>query len=245
MSDPETIQSFRDTLRDGAALLGMHLTDRQVETFEWLTRTLLEWNQRMNLTAVREPSDVAVKHILDSLTALQATSFPDGARVLDVGAGAGFPGLALKVVRPDLRLALLDSTRKKLTFVDHVIETMGWTDAETLFGRAEELGRDPRHRERYDVVMARAVAAMRILSEFCLPFARVGGVFLAMKGPGVNEEMRPARSTVQRLGGSPAPAVPFTLPFGGGERAIIPIEKVARTPEDLPRIYRDIKRRPL
>jgi 16S rRNA (guanine527-N7)-methyltransferase len=129
--------------------------------------------------------------------------------------------------------------------VEFAIEQMGWADAEAVSGRAEEVAHETGRREAYDVVVARAVAAMRLLSEFCLPFVRVGGVFLAMKGPSVEDEMRPALSAVDRLGGRPEPPVPFTLPFGGGERAIVPIAKVSATPERFPRLYRDIKRQPL
>jgi 16S rRNA (guanine527-N7)-methyltransferase len=236
---------FRATLTEGARALGFALTAEQVTAFERLAEGLMDWNTRMNLTAVRAPGDIAVKHVLDSMTCLSAVPFPEGARVLDVGTGAGFPGLALKVLRPDISVAFLDSTRKKLDFVAHATAEMGWTDTAILCGRAEELAHDPAHRETYDIVTARAVAALRILTEFCLPFVRVGGAFLAMKGPAVSEELGTAAAAIARLGGRAESAVPFTLPFDGGERAILPVRKISPSPTDLPRIFRDIKRKPL
>jgi 16S rRNA (guanine(527)-N(7))-methyltransferase RsmG len=239
------IATFQAVLAEGAALLGFRVTDEQKAAFGVIVDRLTEWNGRMNLTAVRAPGDIAVKHILDSMTCLAAAPFPHGARLLDVGTGAGFPGLALKVMRPDLRLAVLDSTRKKLDFVQCIADEMGWTDTHVLCGRAEDVGHLPEEREAYDVVTARAVAALRLLAEFCLPFARVGGVFLAMKGPAVDAELEPARPAITRLGGRAEDAALFTLPRDGGARAILPIRKVAPTPAAYPRIFREIKRSPL
>lgn len=244
LSDTET-EILKAALTEGAGALGLAVSEAQVSDFARIAAWLTEWNQRMNLTAVRQPEDIAVKHILDSMTCLACVPFPEGARTLDVGTGAGFPGIALKVMRPDLRVDFLDSTRKKVDFVEFVSGAMGWHDTRVLYGRAEELGHDPDHREAYDVVTARAVAALRILVEFTLPFVRVGGVFLAMKGPGVVEELAQARAAIARLGGRAEEPLHLCLPFDGGERAILPIRKAAPTPRDLPRIYREIKRKAL
>lgn len=237
--------SFDTALLQGARELGLSFSQDQHSEFARLVEHLVDWNSRMNLTAVRDPTGIAVKHILDSLTCLAAVSFPDRARVLDVGTGAGFPGLVLKIARPDLDVTLLDSTQKKLSFIDHALLALGLTHAQSLFGRAEELGYGEPHREAYDIVVARAVAPMRILSELCLPFVCVGGTFLAMKGPSVAAEIHASSSTVTRLGGRFATPVHFDLPFGGGERAIIPIHKSHLTPTGYPRHYRDIRRQPL
>jgi 16S rRNA (guanine527-N7)-methyltransferase len=244
LSDDET-GLLKATIIRGGEELGFSVTEEQADAFARIAAWLAEWNRRMNLTAVRGPEDIAVKHILDSMTCLAAAPFPVDSRVLDVGTGAVFPGVALKVMRPDLRMAFLDSTRKKLDFVEFVTREMGWSDTEILCGRAEELGHDPVHREAYEVVVARAVAALRILVEFTLPFAQVGGVFLAMKGPGVTEELGPALAAIRRLGGEAGEPAAFSLPLDGGERAVLPIRKVSPTPADLPRIYREIKRKPL
>lgn len=236
---------FRETIAIGARSLGIDSNEAGLDAFERLAALVENWNRRMNLTAVRNPLDFAIKHVIDSLTCLTVTPFPEGAAILDIGTGAGFPGLVLKIARPDLDMTLLDSTRKKLAFVDAAIEAFGWTDARTLAARAEDAGRDPNHRERYDIVTARAVAPMRLLSEFALPLVRVGGFFLAMKGPNVVEELPNALSAITALGGECLPLAPFTLPFGGGSRAIVPVRKVRPTPSGLPRIFRDIKRKPL
>lgn len=238
-------KSFDEILVAGTDQLGLTLNPVQRSQLATLAVNLLDWNQRMNLTAVKEPQDVAVKHILDSMTCFAAIPFPSNAGVLDVGTGAGFPGLVLKIVRPDLRLKMLDSTHKKLAFVEHIIESLALKDTEVIFGRAEELAREAPHREAFDIVVARAVAPLRILSELCLPFARVGSVFIAMKGPNVISEIPAAGATIARLGGSPCPPVHFSLPFEGGERAILPIRKTHPTPPQYPRLYRDIRRQPL
>jgi 16S rRNA (guanine527-N7)-methyltransferase len=239
------ITSFDTALVEGANELGFSLSQDQHSEFACLLDYLLDWNSRMNLTAVRDPAGIAIKHILDSLTCLSAISFPEGARVLDVGTGAGFPGLALKIVRPDLSVTLLDSTRKKLAFIDHAIGCLDLNDAHSLFGRAEELAREAPHREAYSIVVARAVAPMRILAELCLPFTSLGGTFIAMKGPNVAGETRLAESTISILGGALRAPIHFDLPFDGGERAIIPIDKIRPTPAGFPRLYRDIRRQPV
>lgn len=237
--------SFDTALLEGADQLGFSLSQDQHSEFARLVDYLVDWNSRMNLTAVRDPAGIAIKHILDSLTCFMVMPFPEGAAVLDVGAGAGFPGLALKIVRSDLAVTLLDSTQKKLGFIDHTISALELKNTRSLFGRAEELGRTGPHREAYDIVVARAVAPMRILAELCLPFVRVGGTLLAMKGPNVGREAQAAASTIECLGGVPHVPAHFDLPFDGGERAIIPINKLIATPAMYPRLYRDIRRQPL
>ncbi|HOC31675.1 MAG: 16S rRNA (guanine(527)-N(7))-methyltransferase RsmG [Armatimonadetes bacterium] len=236
---------FERIVAEGAESLGVALSSQAVLDIRWLSERLVEWNTRMNLTAVVSPEGIAVKHVLDSLSCLGACRFPQGASFIDVGAGAGFPGLVLKAARPDIRLTLLDSTKKKLAYAADVAEGLGWADMELLAARAEEAGRDPAWRERYDIVAARAVAAMRILSEFCLPFAKPGGVFLAMKGPDVCVEMSHASSAIGVLGGDVAEHRRYSLPYDGGERSIIVIRKSRPTPAQYPRLFRDIKRKPI
>lgn len=239
------LPSFDEALREGASHFGFALEENQIADLALLVDQLLDWNTRMNLTAVREPRDIAIKHIIDSMTCLRVVPFPQGVSVLDVGTGAGFPGLVLSALRRDLNVTLLDSTRKKLSFVEHMVRELGLTRTSVVFGRAEEIARTPEHREKYDVVVARAVAPMRILAELCLPFTRPGGHFLAMKGPSLSDEMRNAERTITVLGGQTREPVLFTLPFGGGERAIVPIAKAKPTPDGYPRLFRDIRRQPI
>lgn len=239
------LKSFDEMLVAGADLLGLTPNPTQHSQLAALACTLLDWNQRMNLTAMTNPNDVAIKHILDSMTCFAAIPFPADASVLDVGTGAGFPGLVLKIVRPDLRLTMLDSTHKKLKFVEHTIASLALDETGILFGRAEELAKGAPNREAFDIIVARAVAPLRILSELCLPFAKPGGVFIAMKGPNVIAEIPPASTAIAQLGGALSEPVHFCLPFDGGERAILPIRKIHPTPPQYPRLYRDIRRQPL
>lgn len=224
-----------DLLREGADALGISLAPEEIGRYETYIRELLDWNQRMNLTAAHEPGEVAVKHVLDSLTCVRAVKLGRGVRTLDVGTGAGFPGVVLKIHAPDLPLTLLDSTRKKLDFLEHLTGVLGFTDVATLHARAEDAGHDRRHRERYDLVVARAVAELRVLLEFCLPFVRVGGTFLAMKGPRGDEETAPARNALATLGGTLERVIPLSLPFEAGERRLIVVRKRRPTPAAYPR----------
>lgn len=225
--------------------LSEYADERVARAFFQLTEYLLETNEKMNLTAIREPRAVVLKHFADSLTA--AAFLPQNAHVLDVGCGAGFPTLPLAVCRPDLRLTALDSTEKKVRFVADAARRLG-VRAETAAARAEELAHTAR-RERFDACVARAVAALPVLAELCLPFVRVGGVFLAMKSARAEEEIGSARRAVALLGGKIRAVHAFSLKdavLGIEEpRTIVEIEKIAPTPAAYPRAYAKIVRAPL
>lgn len=234
-----------ELIREGAEALGIPLAPGEPERYATYERELLDWNQRMNLTATTDPREIAVKHVLDSLTCFLAVSAGKGARTLDVGTGAGFPGMVLKIHAPETPLVLLDSTKKKLDFLAHLAEALGLAGVETLHARAEDAGRDRRHRERYDLVTARAVAELRVLLELCLPFVRVGGAFLAMKGPRGDEEVAPAKRALSLLGGEIERVVPLSLPFGAGERRLILVRKRKPTLPAYPRKAGTPSRTPL
>ncbi|NLC57484.1 MAG: 16S rRNA (guanine(527)-N(7))-methyltransferase RsmG [Armatimonadetes bacterium] len=234
-----------ELLQEGAAALGIPLAPEELARYARYEQELSDWNQRMNLTATTDPREIAVKHILDSLTCFCAVSVDAGTRVLDVGTGAGFPGLVIKIHAPDAPVVLLDSTRKKLQFLEHLTGVLGLSGVETLHARAEEAGRDRRYRERFTLVVARAVAALRVLLELCLPFVRVGGAFLAMKGPRGDEEVGPARHALSVLGGEVERVVPLSLPFGAGERRLIVVRKRRPTPPAYPRQVGTPTRKPL
>lgn len=231
---------FREALREFEITLDKVAFDR----FCRYDALLIEWNEKMNLTALTEPRDVAVKHFIDSLMLLRYADIPQGANVIDVGTGAGFPGLAIKIARPDIRLTLLDSLQKRLGFLDEVCEQLGLVDVVTVHGRAEEGSREILFRENYDVAVARAVAPLNVLAEYCLPYIGVGGKFIAMKGKTAEEELKEAQNAIGELGGKVGERRFFSL-GDAGERGIIVIDKVAPTPEKYPRKSKQIKKKPL
>ena len=234
---------IRQELTAQAKAMGVKITPDQAARFQTYLELLLDWNERLNLTAITDPMEVAEKHFLDSLTLLAARPPKEGAKLLDVGTGAGFPGLPLKILRPDLRLALLDGTRKRLAFLEEVCKALG-TEAEFFHRRAEEAGRDPKLREGFDVVTARAVAPLNILCEYCLPLVKMKGMFLAMKGPGAQAELDQAARAFEVLGGRSVEVIPLALPTAG-ERNIVAARKLAFTPKEYPRHGNTIVRHPL
>lgn len=227
--------TLEEMLEGGAREIGIRLSLDQAAALMVVLRELQEWNRRMNLTAIADEREIVTKHFLDSLTCSLVAGLSAGTRVVDVGTGGGFPGVPLKIAFPEIELTLLDSVGKRLGFLDHLIALLGLTKSRTVHARAEDAGRLPAHRERYDVILARAVATLPTLAELCLPLARVGGLFVAMKGPEVEEEARAAKSAIAQLGGKLREVRKLTLPFGAGSRSLIVIEKRGHTPAQFPR----------
>lgn len=203
-----------EILRRGANdAWGLGMTDAQIAQFARYAELLVEWNAtRMNLTRLTGPRDIAVKHFLDSLAVLKSAVIPAGVSVIDVGTGAGLPGLAVQIARPDLRVTLLDSTAKKLGFCQAVADDLGLTQLRTVHGRAEDAGRDPAFAHRFQTVLARAVAPLERLLPWCAPFAAPGGQVIALKGGSVDAELPPARPAARRLGLTLRPPVSVDLP---------------------------------
>lgn len=222
---------------------GVLLTQEQGEQFDNYCRLLLEWNEKMNLTAIREPEGVLIKHFIDSLALLKYADFPQGARVIDVGTGAGFPGIPLKIARPDIKLTLLDSLNKRLVFLREVSQVLG-LEAELIHSRAEEGGKLPALRQRFDAAVSRAVASLHLLAEYCLPFVKVGGVFLAAKGPDIQEELSQAANAIRLLGGKVEKAECYALP-DESRRTLVVVRKEKPTPVQYPRHGSKIAKKPL
>ena len=222
---------------------GVTLDREALMRLDLYAERLIETNRRFNLTAVTDPDEVTVKHLADSLVLLGKTELPAGASLLDVGTGAGFPGLALKLARPDLQVAFLDGTRKKLGFISSVLEETGLA-GETLHLRAEEAGKQPKYREKFDFVTARAVADMAVLVEYCLPFVRAGGLFLAMKSAAAEEEIQNAAGAVRLLGGKTEQNLLFDL-VENTPRRIVFVRKISQTPPKYPRASAKIAKSPL
>jgi 16S rRNA (guanine527-N7)-methyltransferase len=221
---------LEELLQQGAEELGISLSEVQVRPCLRYLELLMEWNGRMNLTAVRNPHEALVKHFLDSMAILPLLPETPRLRLVDVGTGAGFPGLVLKIMRPDLNVLLLDSLRKRLTFLEAVITELGLKNVQTLHSRAEDAGRHRDYRERFDVATARAVAELGKLGGYCLPLCRANGLFIAMKGPRGEEEHADAAATLQKAGGQLLNVQALTLPFLGEDRLNLVYRKVRSTP---------------
>ncbi len=219
------------------------LSDRQKKDFAVYAQMLVEWNKKMNLTAITEEDEIAVKHFLDSLSVLHYADIQQNASVIDIGTGAGFPGIPLKIMRPDLHLTLLDSLNKRLIFLEEVCKAIG-AEANIIHARAEEYSLKVAYREQFDYAVSRAVANLPSLCEYCLPYVRKGGMFIAMKGADGESELSLAKNAIALLGGKTKQLHSFTLP-DGGTRTIITITKVSATPAKYPRRGTKIAKQPL
>lgn len=237
--------NFADHLRRLSALQGQTLTVEQIEQFTVYYELLIEWNSRMNLTAITEPRDVALKHMVDSMTCNDPAVIKPGAHLADIGTGAGFPGIPLKIVRPDLRISLIDSLNKRLSFLQEVISRLDLQDVSLWHSRAEDAARQRQHRERYDVVTARAVSRLSVLAEWTLPFAAVGGYVLAMKGPQVADEITAGSRAVGVLGGKVERTREFVLAESDETRIIVYIKKERPTSALYPRKAGVAEKKPL
>jgi 16S rRNA (guanine527-N7)-methyltransferase len=216
-------------------LLGIRISDGQQSVFEIYERELIEWNSRYNLTAIDDPQKIRIKHFLDSLTCMLAMHDTPIDRIIDVGTGAGFPGIPLKIICPWIKLTLVESVGKKATFCQHIVDTLKLKDVEVRKERVESVGCHPEQRQKYDWAFARAVAALPVLVEYLLPLVRVGGSSLAMKGESGPEEAHAAEKAIQLLGGQLNKLVQVTLPGVEEDRFLVVISKTAATPDRYPR----------
>lgn len=222
-------------VKEARSLVGIQLTTRQINAFQLYEEQLLDWNTRFNLTAVRDVEGIRTKHFLDSLTCLLAWRGKVPERLVDIGTGAGFPGIPLKILYPRIKLTLVDSVGKKLDFCRHIVQTLGLENVTLIQARAEELGLRREHREQYDWAVARAVANLSVLAEYLLPLVAVGGGMLAQKGHSAHAEANGAEKAIRILGGHLEQIVPVLLPGVAEERYLVVVEKVAATPPGYPR----------
>ena len=220
-----------ELLKKGSDELGIELNDRQIDALCKYAELLVEWNKKINLTAITDKDSIATKHFLDSMSAI-TTGFVQG-KIIDVGCGAGFPGLVLKIAKPDLNLTLLDSLNKRINFLNEVISDLKIDGVQTVHGRAEDYARQMR--EKFDTVVSRAVANMTVLSELCIPFLKTGGYFLALKGPLADDELKDAHRAIHILGGEVTEVKNIHIPNTDLNHKIIIIKKVRHTPIQYPR----------
>lgn len=239
--------NFTDNLAIQLKAAGFTVTTNQLAQFTAYYEMLIETNKQLNLTAITDPHEVAVKHFVDSLTALDddVHIFKQGAKLLDLGTGAGFPGIPLAIMRPDLEIVLFDSLQKRLNFLSAVISELNLSKVTTLHGRAEDMSHDDRHREAYDLVTSRAVARLPVLLEWALPYVKQNGYMVALKGAAYEDEINEAAKALTILKGNIEQVKPVQLPTLTDKRAIIYIKKTGVTPKLYPRKPKDIKTKPL
>lgn len=233
-----------ERIAESCAEFGAELDGERVERLNLYGNLLLSWNEKMNLTAITDPEEVLYKHFYDCILFLKHIKPNKGGSLIDVGTGAGFPGLVLKIMRPDLQVTLLDSLNKRLVFLNDVIEKAGLAGVRTLHMRAEDAGKSPLHREKYDIACARAVAALPVLTEYCLPLVKIRGSFVAMKGASAMEEAAAAYDAARLLGGEKPIIICETL-TGNEQRAFVITKKISQTPTKYPRKPSDISKKPL
>lgn len=231
----------KDLLKNAALDFGVLLDDMALDRFELLEQRLVRWNNHINLTAITEPDEIVIKHFVDSLSIFSAVDLPRGASVIDVGCGAGFPGLPLLIARPDLDLTFLDSVGKKLSFIKEVMRYNGLM-GDVIHDRAENIGLNVKYRESFDFAVTRAVAPLNMLAEYCLPLVKVGGMYVSMKG--ADNEVELGKNAIEKLGGKIENIVSLELPTGD-KRNLILIRKISQTSIKYPRKSKKISSKPL
>ena len=234
---------FKEKMILNVDKLGITLSEIQLKQFYNYMNLLIEWNKKINLTAITEPNEIILKHFVDSLTISKYIS--DGTRVVDVGTGAGFPGIPLKMYRQDIEITLLDSLQKRINFLDEVIRELNLEKIETVHSRVEDFGKDKKYREKFDIATSRAVANLATLSEYLLPLVKVGGKVISMKGSLIEEELELSKNAIKILGGKVEKVDEFNLPNSDISRNIILIDKIKETPNKYPRKAGEPSKKPL
>ncbi len=236
-----SIEKVQDIFKES----GFELTEKQYEDFLNYSKLLVEWNSRMNLTAILHPTDIVIKHFLDSILPFKYFKYPENSSLIDVGTGAGFPSIPMKIMNRTIDLTMLDSLNKRVNFLNEVANTIG-LDAKTIHGRAEDFGNDKMYREQFDIATARAVAPLSVLCEYCLPYVKVGGYFVALKGSNGDDELQYAKNAIRILGGAIEQVENYSLPTKENDkRTLIVIKKISQTSTKYPRNKSQMTKKPL
>ena len=223
-----------EILKDCAEKMGIELSKKAINDFEAYKKLLLQWNEKINLTAITDEEGIAIKHFADSISVLPLID-KKNVSMIDVGTGAGFPGIPIKIARNDIKVTLLDSLNKRINFLEEVKKELGFEDIECVHSRAEDGGRNPLYREKFDLCVSRAVARLNVLCEYCMPFVAVGGYFISLKGPDVSEELAEAQKAISVLGGSVERVVDIAIPNSDITHSAVVIKKIKPVPKAYPR----------
>ena len=234
-----------DILRQGIEDFGIEASDKMLADFQKYKDILVEWNQKMNLTGIEDEKEVFIKHFLDSISAVSKGYIKNGMSLIDVGTGAGFPGMPLRISLPDLKVTLLDSLNKRINFLQEVANQIDIDDIEFIHGRAEDFGKDENYRECFDIATARAVAGLPALMEFCVPFVKVGGHFVCLKGPNANLELEESKKAMEVLGIEYIEKIDIKLPEIDLDHNILVFKKVKNTPSKYPRNAGKVTKNPI
>lgn len=234
-----------ETLVRGISDLQMDIDSDKLDKFKIYKNLLKEWNEKINITAIKDDEEIDIKHFLDSLTIFKTGKLTERKRVIDIGTGGGFPGVPIKIVEDSLEVVLLDSLNKRLKFLDEVIKELGLQNIRTMHERAEDLGNNQDFREKFDIAVSRAVASLNILSEYCLPFVKLNGYFISMKGSDSDEEIKDAEKAIKILGGKLEDKIDIRIPQSDIVHSLLIIKKISHTPTKYPRQSGKIKKNPL
>lgn len=227
--------NYNDIMLEGFKELNIDFNNDQANKFEIYKKLIQEWNENINLTAITEDNEMAIKHFIDSASCFKSGKLSGEISMIDVGTGAGFPGIPLKIINENIKLTLLDSLNKRINFLQIVAEDLELDGIEFCHGRAEDFGQDSEYREKFDVCVSRAVANLAVLCEYCLPFIKVGGYFIAQKGPKKDEELEVANKAIEILGGEIESVLEVKIPFSDITHSIVLIKKTSETPKQYPR----------
>ena len=236
---------FFDLMKRAANEAGLELTELQYEQFIKYMRLLQEWNEKINLTAITDDEEVIKKHFIDCIKAFKSDAIKNAKTIIDVGTGAGFPGLPIAIMNPNVKVTLLDSLNKRINYLNTVVRELGLKNVTTIHSRAEDGARKPELREKFDVATSRAVANMAVLSEFCMPYVRKGGYFVALKGPSIDEELKNAGNAIKTLGGELKGIIEVSIEETDLKHNIVEVEKIKPCPKTYPRKAGTITKKPL